>query len=95
LVSVDEFDADVQRTTTCDPDAAWLGHLGAQRSRRHRECEEHGWMQDSGAPPPASVHSIYALRDAPTGVSQEAAAVAIAELMDSITCPECPPADCG
>jgi len=35
--------------------------------------------------------------DPPTGVSPEAAAVAIAEVLDSIgdICPECPLADCG
>jgi hypothetical protein len=34
-------------------------------------------------------------KDPPSGVSPEAAAVAIAEVLDSIgdTCPECPPQD--
>ena len=36
-----------------------------------------------------------ARQDPPSGVSPEAAAVAIAEVLDSIgdTCPECPPRD--
>jgi hypothetical protein len=61
-----------------------------------RECEEHGWMRDR-ADPHAREHAFeIARRDPPPGVSAQAAAVAIAEILDSIgdTCPECPP-DCG
>jgi hypothetical protein len=62
-----------------------------------RECEEHGWMQDRADPHARDRAFDMARRDPPTGVSPEAAAVAIAEVLDSIgdTCPECPLADCG
>jgi hypothetical protein len=57
-----------------------------------RECEEHGWMQDR-ADPYAREHAFdIARQDPPTGVSAQAAAAAIAEVLGSIgdTCPECP-----
>ncbi|WGS20156.1 MULTISPECIES: hypothetical protein [unclassified Bradyrhizobium] len=62
-----------------------------------RECEEHGWMRDRADPHARDRAFDIARRDPTTGVSPEAAAVAIAEVLDSIgdTCPECPPADCG
>ncbi|MGY4169904.1 hypothetical protein [Bradyrhizobium sp. USDA 4529] len=62
-----------------------------------RECEEHGWMQDRADPHSRDRAFDIAHQDPPTGVSPEAARVAIAEVLDSIgdTCPECPPADCG
>ena len=60
-----------------------------------RECEEHGWMQDRAHPHARDRAFDTARRDPPAGVSPEAAAVAIAEVLDSIgdTCPECPPPD--
>ena len=60
-----------------------------------RECEEHGWMQDRADPHARDRAFDVARRDPPAGVSGEAAAVAIAEVLDSIgdTCPECPPVD--
>ena len=57
-----------------------------------RECEEHGWMQDR-ADPHARERAFDVARQDPTaGVSSRAAAVAIAEVLDSIgdNCPECP-----
>ena len=62
-----------------------------------RECEEHGWMQDRADPHSRDRAFDIARQDPPTGVSPEAATVAIAEVLDSTgdTCPECPPADCG
>jgi hypothetical protein len=62
-----------------------------------RECEEHGWMQDRADPHARDRAFDIARRDPPTGVSPDAAAVAIAEVLDSIgdICPECPPADGG
>jgi hypothetical protein len=59
-----------------------------------RECEEHGWMQDRGDPDARERAFDIARRDPPPGVSPEAAAVAIAEVLDGIgdKCPECPPA---
>jgi hypothetical protein len=60
-----------------------------------RECEEHGWMQDRGDPHAREHAFDVARQDPPAGVSPEATAVAIAEILDSIgdTCPECPPED--
>ena len=57
-----------------------------------RECEEHGWMQDRADPHARERAFDVARQDPPTGVSSQAAAVAIAEVLDSIgdSCPECP-----
>jgi hypothetical protein len=59
------------------------------------ECEEHGWMQDRADPHARERAFAIAHKDPPSGVSPEAAAVAIAEVLDSIgdTCPECTPQD--
>ena len=59
-----------------------------------RECEEHGWMQDR-ADPHARERAFDTRRNPPRGVSPEAAAVAIAEVLDGVgdTCPECPAED--
>jgi hypothetical protein len=58
-----------------------------------RECEEHGWMQDRADPHARERAFGIAQRDPPVGVSPEAAARAITEVLDTIgdTCPECPP----
>ncbi|WP_249155448.1 hypothetical protein [Bradyrhizobium japonicum] len=58
-----------------------------------RECEEHGWTQDRGDPHARERAFDAARQDPPAGVAPEAAAVAIAEVLDSTgdTCPECPP----
>ena len=58
-----------------------------------RECEEHGWMQDRADPHARERAFDIACQDPPHGVSSQAAAVAIAEVLDLIgdTCPECPP----
>ncbi|QHO71401.1 hypothetical protein ACH79_00935 [Bradyrhizobium sp. CCBAU 051011] len=60
-----------------------------------RECEEHGWMQDRGDPHARDRAFQIAQTDPPAGVSSQVAAVAIAEVLDSIgdACPECPPAN--
>jgi hypothetical protein len=57
-----------------------------------RECEEHGWMQDRTDPHARERAFDVARRDPPAGVSSQAAAVAIAEVLDSMgdNCPECP-----
>jgi hypothetical protein len=58
-----------------------------------RECEDHGWMKDR-ADPHAREHAFAVARqDPPPDVSPDAAAMAVAEVLDSIgdTCPECPP----
>jgi hypothetical protein len=53
-----------------------------------RECEEHGWMQDR-IDPHARERAFAIARQDPRGVSPQAAAVAIAEVLQSIgdTCP--------
>ncbi len=60
-----------------------------------RECGEHGWMQDRGDPHARERAFDVARQDPPAGVSPEATAGAIADILDSIgdTCPECPPED--
>jgi hypothetical protein len=60
-----------------------------------RQCEEHGWMQDLADPLARERAFDTARQNPPPGVSAQAAAVAIAEVLDGIgdTCPECPPAD--
>jgi hypothetical protein len=57
------------------------------------ECEEHGWAKDRADPHARNRALDMARQDPPTGVSAQAAAVAIGEVLDSIgdTCPECPP----
>ena len=58
-----------------------------------RECEEHGWMRDR-ADPHARDHALdIARQDPPLGLSPDAAAAEVREVLDSIgdTCPECPP----
>ena len=57
-----------------------------------RECEEHGWMQDRADPHAREYAFDITRRDPPAGVSAQAAAAAITEVLDSIgdTCPECP-----
>jgi hypothetical protein len=56
------------------------------------ECEYHGWMQDRADPHARERAFEFARQDLPAGLSVEAAAVAIDEVLDSIgdTCPECP-----
>jgi hypothetical protein len=58
-----------------------------------RECEEHGWMIDCADPQAHDRAFDIARRDPPPGISPKAAAVVIAEVLESIgdTCPECPP----
>jgi len=57
------------------------------------ECEEHGWATDRTDPHARDRALDMARQDPPPGVSPQAAAVAILEVLDSIgdTCPECPP----
>ena len=56
-----------------------------------RECEEHGWMMDRADPQAHDRAFDIARRDPPAGISSKAAAVVIAEVLESIgdTCPEC------
>ncbi|WP_027547773.1 hypothetical protein [Bradyrhizobium sp. WSM2254] len=56
-----------------------------------RECEEHGWMQDRADPHARERAFEIAGRNPPHGISSEAAALAIIEVLEGIadTCPEC------
>jgi hypothetical protein len=56
-----------------------------------RECEVHGWMQDRGDPHARERAFDIAGQHPPPGISPRTAAVAIAEVLDTIgdTCPEC------
>jgi hypothetical protein len=57
------------------------------------ECEYHGWAKDR-ADPHARDHAVnVARREPPPGLSPDAAAAEVREVLDSIgdTCPECPP----
>jgi hypothetical protein len=58
-----------------------------------RECEEHGWMQDRADPHARERAFDIARKDPPAGVSPDAAAAEVRDLLNSIgdTCPECPP----
>ena len=58
-----------------------------------KECEEHGWMQDRADPHARQRAFDIAREERLPGVSPQAAAVAIAEVLDSIgdSCPECRP----
>lgn len=60
-----------------------------------RECEEHGWLQDRADPHTRERAFAIAREYPPDGISAMAAAVAIAEVLDSIgdTRPECPQPD--
>jgi hypothetical protein len=58
-----------------------------------RECEDHGWMKDRADPHARDRAVAVASQDPPMGLSPDAAAAEIRDVLDSIgdTCPECPP----
>jgi hypothetical protein len=58
-----------------------------------RECEEHGWTIDRADPHAHDRAFDIARRDPPPGISSNAAAVVIAEVLESIgdACLDCPP----
>lgn len=60
-----------------------------------RECEHHGWMQDRADPHARERAFDIARRDPPPGISPEAAAAEVSDVLNSIgdSCPECLPAD--
>jgi hypothetical protein len=49
-----------------------------------RECEEHGWMRDRADPHARERAFDVARQDPPTGLSRQAAAVVIADALNSI-----------
>jgi hypothetical protein len=57
------------------------------------ECEEHGWAKDRTDPHAREHAVLVARKNPPPGLSPDAAAAEIWEVLDSIgdTCPECPP----
>jgi hypothetical protein len=56
------------------------------------DCEEHGWMQDRTDPHARERAFDIARRDPPRDISPEAAAGAMAQVLEGIgdACPECP-----
>jgi hypothetical protein len=58
-----------------------------------RECEEHGWMQERADPHARERAFDIAREDLPAGVSPDAAAAEIRDVLNSIgdTGSECPP----
>jgi hypothetical protein len=56
-----------------------------------RECADHGWMQDRADPHARARAVDFARQDPPAGMSPDAAAAELQEVLDSIgdTCPEC------
>ena len=58
-----------------------------------RECEDHGWMKERADPHARDYAFDIARQDPPPGLSPDAAAAEVREVLDSIgdTCPECPP----
>jgi hypothetical protein len=56
-----------------------------------RECEEHGWMKDKADPHARDLAFEIARQHHPAGLSPEAAARAVGEVLEGIgdTCPEC------
>jgi hypothetical protein len=60
---------------------------------QNAECEEHGWMQDLADPHAWERAIDIAREDPPEGVSPDAAAAEVRDVLNSIgdTCPECPP----
>jgi hypothetical protein len=64
-----------------------------QEAHAIHECEYHGWARDR-ADPHARDHAVdIARKHPPAGLSPDAAAAQVREVLDSIgdTCPECPP----
>ncbi len=57
------------------------------------ECEEHGWAKDRADPHARERAFAIVWQDPPAGISPDAAAAEIREVLDSIgdTCPECRP----
>jgi hypothetical protein len=55
-----------------------------------RECEEHGWMQERADPHARERAFDIARQDPPAGVSPDAAAAEVRDVLNSIgdTCPE-------
>jgi hypothetical protein len=56
------------------------------------ECEYHGWMQDRSDPHARDRAIEMARHDPPPGLSPDAAASQVREVLESIgdSCPECP-----
>ena len=72
----------------------WAIHVLQEAGAIH-ECEEHGWAKDRADPHARERASDIARQDPPDGISPEAAAAEIVDVLDSIgdACPECPEDD--
>lgn len=59
-----------------------------------RECEHHGWMQDSADPDARARALRIGREDPPPGLSADEACAAIEDVLDGIgdSCPDCAPA---
>jgi hypothetical protein len=88
-----DLDADDQGEADDDPHGTGWAIAVLQEAGAIRECEYHGWMQDRADPHARERALEVARQDVPPGLSPEAAAGAVTEVLDSIgdTCPECPP----
>ena len=80
-----------ERRTTIRTVRGWAIAV-LQEAGAIRECEYHGWMQDRADPHARERALEVARQDVPPGLSPEAAAGAVTEVLDSIgdTCPELP-----
>jgi hypothetical protein len=69
----------------------WAIHVLQEVGAIH-DCEEHGWAKDRADPHARERAFEIARRDPPAGISPEAAAAEIVDVLDSIgdACPECP-----
>jgi hypothetical protein len=63
-----------------------------QEAHAIHECEYHGWARDRADPHARERAMDIAQNDPPPGLSPDAAAAEVREVLDSIgdTCPECP-----
>jgi hypothetical protein len=71
----------------------WWAIRVLQEAHAIHECEYHGWARDR-SDPHARDHAVdIARQEPPPGLSPDAAAAEIREVLDTIgdTCPECPP----
>jgi hypothetical protein len=69
----------------------WAIHV-LQDAGAIRACEEHGWIQDRADPHARKLALDIARDDPPAGVSADAAAAEVHDVLNSIgdACPECP-----
>jgi hypothetical protein len=81
-----------ERRPTVRTMRGWAIHV-LQEAGAIRECKEHGWIQDRADPHARERAFNIAREDPPAGVSPDAAAAEVRDVLNSIgdICPECPP----